>query len=113
MTSLNDNLREVMDALKNAISPDMVFHYRRPLGHPPSYLVWAENGEDDSFNADNLKREQVIGYTADYYTQTEFDPNVDRIQTCLDSFGRPWHLISVSYEDETNLIHYEWGFENG
>ena len=49
--------------------------------------------------------------TIDLYTRQEFDPAVDQIQEGLNtSEGVGWVLSSVQYEDETNLIHYEWTF---
>ena len=47
----------------------------------------------------------------DYYTPQEYDPAVDNIQAALNSLRIPWRLNSVQYEDETNLIHYEWTWE--
>jgi hypothetical protein len=36
---------------------------------------------------------------------------LDNIQAALNSLRIPWRLNSVQYEDETNLIHYEWTWE--
>ena len=43
-------------------------------------------------------------------TRTEYDPTLDRIQEILNGFDFPfsWRLESVQYEDDTDLIHYEW-----
>jgi hypothetical protein len=73
--------------------------------------VWAETGESDSFNADNGKKEQVIEGTMDFYTETEFDPLFDEIQSVLDEMCCGWVLDSVQYEDSTKLIHYSWNWE--
>jgi hypothetical protein len=73
--------------------------------------VWAETGESDSFNADNGKKEQVIEGTMDFYTETEFDPLFDEIQSVLDEMCCGWVLDSVQYEDSTKLIHYTWNWE--
>ena len=84
------------------------YHYFRPQLDPP-FAVWAEDGEDNSLNADNKKAEQEIHGTTDYYTKTEYDPVVDVIQEYfngLDHFG--WRLLNVNYDDETNTIHFEW-----
>jgi hypothetical protein len=48
--------------------------------------------------------------TIDLFTQNEFDPVVDQIQEGLNELGIGWDLNSTQYEDETNLIHYEWTF---
>lgn len=77
----------------------------------PPYMVWAEQGEDESFHSDNHKTEQVVTGTIDYFTLTEFDEIVDDIQEILDDATLAWSLEAVQYEDETNLIHYTWRWE--
>lgn len=83
------------------------YHYWRPVKNLPC-LMWAEMGEDNSFDADNHKAEQNIIGTCDFYTKTEFDPLIDEIQETLNEMGVEWMLSSVQYEDETKTIHYEW-----
>lgn len=85
------------------------YHYWRPVKTLPC-LMWAESGEENSFDADNHKQEQNIVGTCDFYTQTEFDPLIDDIQEALDDMGVTWSLTSVQYEDDTNTIHYEWSW---
>ena len=75
-----------------------------------NYIVWAEMGEYESFDAENLKAEQQINGSIDYFTQTEFDVVCDNIQAALDAARIGYRLNSVQYEDETALIHYEWFF---
>ena len=86
-----------------------VFHYWRPQLKAP-FCVWAEDGEYDALNADDRKKEQGVSGYVDYYTKVEYDPALDVIQDTLNSFSFPfgWSLYSVQYEDETNLIHYQW-----
>lgn len=110
MKSIQQNLKKVQDALYGVT--ENAFHYRRPKSAPKSsYIVWTEDGEDGSFNAGNSKREQQIHGTIDYYTLMEFDPLADGIQEALSGLdGAGWRLNSIQYEDETNLIHYEWEF---
>lgn len=88
-----------------------VRHYTRQSVFP--YVVWAEDGEDNSFHSNNHKTEQQITGTVDYFTKTEFDPIVDDIQEILDAEGIGWFLSAVQYEDETNLIHYTWRWSLG
>lgn len=104
--TLSDKIKRVRDALIG-IDGINLYHYWRPNMQPP-FLVWSETGETESFNADNAKREQAIEGTADYYTLTEYDANIDAIQTALNTLGGGWVLTSVDYEDETKLIHYSW-----
>lgn len=106
--SLQSKIKQIGTALSNALGSN-VHHYFRPDGECPS-CVWQEAGEDLSFYASNIKQEQTIRGTVDYYTQTEFDANADIIQTALQSIGAAWVLESVQYEAETKMIHYEWSW---
>lgn len=108
MKSLNEILRGVKTALLTVT--DEVYHYRRPPDPKEKYIVWAEDSEAESMDAENRKAEQQIHGTIDYFTRTEFDANVDRIQEALNAAGIGYRINSVQYEDETNLIHYEWEF---
>lgn len=103
--SLQSKMATIQRALVQ-VTPN-TYHYWRASVTPP-YLIWAEDGEDGSFDADNKKREQQIHGTADYFTRTEFDATVDGIQNALANISCGWRLRSVQYEDETGLIHYEW-----
>jgi len=91
-----------------AIVPN-TYHYWRPSKITP-FLIWAEDGEN-GLEADDIKAEQAITGTADYYTKSEFDANVDSIQDCFNNLGLSWRLESVMYEEETGLIHYSWDWE--
>ena len=109
MKSLNNLLKTVYDAL-TAIEDANVYHYEKPAAVKAPYIIWAEQGEDNSFHANNAKQDQIISGTVDLYTLTEFDPLVDSIQEALNGVCA-WSLDSVMYEDETKLIHYSWDFE--
>ena len=101
---LQQKLKQIGEAFAD-ITPNCS-HYYRTDGFPA--VVWAESGEDESFNSDNQKSEQRIIGTVDLFTKTEFDPLCDAVQTTLADLGVTWRLNSVQYEDETNVIHYEW-----
>lgn len=103
-------LMKIADSL-TGIEGLKVYHYWRPRLSAP-FCIWAEDGEGDSLHANNRKAEQVITGTVDYFTKEEFDPIVDSIQSALNSIEVcGWTLNSVQYEDDTNLIHFEWRFE--
>lgn len=108
--SLQNKLERIGTALVDGVG-DNVFHYWRPNMTAP-FCVWAEDGETTSLDADNQKAEQTIGGYVDYYTKTEYDPQLDTVQEVLSGlaavmpFG--WRLESVQYEEDTNLIHYQW-----
>ena len=107
--TLQNKLERIGAALVAGVGSN-VYHYWRP-NIPAPFCVWAEDGETLSFNADNHKKEQAIGGYVDYYTKREFDPMLDTIQDVLNGineFPFSWRLDSVQYEEDTNLIHYQW-----
>lgn len=104
-------MKSLQNTLKKLYEPFLtlnctVTHYRRSTR--PPYLVWTEKGEEESFEANNRKAEQQISGIVDYYTKREFDPIVDDAQEILNGEEVGWRLDSVQYEEETNLIHYQW-----
>lgn len=107
---MQSTLQRLADAL-TSIEGLKVYHYWRPQ-LPAPFCVWQEDGEGNSAWGGNHKFEQVITGTVDYFTRTEFDPIVDSIQNAMNGIEvMGWSLNSVQYEDETNLIHFEWRFE--
>ena len=109
MTStMRNKLIPIRDMLVG-ILPNATFHYFRNV-KKNRYIIWAEDGEENSHHADNRKQIQQVTGTIDLFTKDEFDPVVDQIQSGLDGLGVGWELNSVQYEDETTLIHYEWIF---
>lgn len=107
---MNLKLQKIRDGL-NTIDGLKVYHYWRTRQEPP-YCIWQEDGEGESVWTSNHLAEQVITGTIDYFTLTEYDSNIERIQEVLndiDNLG--WNLSSVQYEEDTNLIHYEWDWQ--
>lgn len=113
MKSMQSRLINFCTAISSIENLDNVFHYEKAEDcEDAPYIVWAEEGEGDSSNADNKKQEQVIVGSLDFYTLTEFDPFVDSIQSVLNGLqGCAWRLSSVQQEDATKLIHYTWNWE--
>lgn len=111
MKSLQTNLKKISEALNTTSANGRVYHYTRPKDPGKSWVVWAEDSEAVSFRADNYKHEQQIHGTIDAFTQKEYDPLLDEIQEALNNLQNvAWALLSVQYEDDTKLIHYEWEF---
>lgn len=106
--SLIKKLEKIKDTL-NTIDAT-VYHYKA-FNQTKDYIVWAESGEADSFHGDNRKTEQVITGTIDFFTKTEYSTIIDDIQNALNNAEISFLLNSVQYEEETNIIHYEWTFE--
>lgn len=89
---------------------DNVSHYEA-MNKTDKYIVWAEDLESTSLNADNKKKIQVIQGTIDYFTKIDGDTVVDEIQEALKAEKVSFYLNSVQYEEETGYIHYEWVWE--
>lgn len=79
-------------------------------GNNDTYCVYAEDTEGDSVEGDNYKLEQALQGTIDLFTKEEFSPFFDAIQEALKNARISFYLNSVQYEDDTQLIHYEWVF---
>lgn len=93
---------------------DKVFHYEAVKQYD-KYIVWAEDSEGESLEADNYKAEQSMQGTIDYFTKEDMDENVDKIQEALIKSRISFYLNSVQYESAddsgSNYIHYEWVWE--
>ena len=105
---LFQKIYKVKDALLKVT--DNVGHYE-VLKKNDQYIVWAEDSEPNSLSANNKKEIQTIGGTIDYYTKTDGDANVSKIQKELTDSGISFYLESVQYEEDTGYIHYEWVWE--
>ena len=108
--TLQQKLERIGAALVAGVGSN-VYHYWRPNMQAP-FCVWGEDREDSSLDADDQKQEQAISGYVDYYTKTEYDPMLDTVQDVLRGIAGDmafcWRLDSVQYEEETNLIHYQW-----
>lgn len=87
-----------------------VYHYWRPQMATP-FIVWAETGEADGLHADNRKGEVLFSVTVDVYTQSEFDPLLDRVFEFFNGREIPFSLDNVDYEEDTKVIHYSFTCE--
>lgn len=91
------------------------YHYTAPSSAKAPYIVWNEDAEDTSFDADNHKARQALSGYVDYFTKTEFDGTFDEIQAFLDGYeGLSWTWEATQYGDPTqgddNLIHHTWSW---
>lgn len=106
---------------KIKIIPEILLEITKNVGHydvihkTDKYIVWAEDSEGSSLEADNYKAEQSIQGTIDYFTKQEYDENVDKIQSALVAHRISFYLNSVQYESPdkgyAGYIHYEWVWE--
>ena len=105
--SLVSKAQKVRDALAN-IEGLKCYHLQKPASVKAPYAVWQEDSEGQSHYSDNVKSEQVLEVTIDYFTKSEYDTMTDSIQNALNGAEVSWTLNSFQYEEETKLLHYEW-----
>lgn len=100
----------IVKTILTSVAGDLVYHYRRPAGLK-RYVIWQEDAEDSSLFANDKREELCLTGTVDLFTQNEFDSLIDNLQEAFDSSSRvSTRIESVTYEDETGLIHYAWTF---
>lgn len=102
-----------LNVIKNALLgvTDKVFHYQADGKACDKYIVWAEDGEGSAFKADNIRQDCSLTGTVKYFTKTEYDENVEKIQKALNTADVSFFLIAVEYNRETKFIEYTWEFE--
>lgn len=106
--TLQDKLKKIKDALVEVTGD--CYHYTRPARHSVPYVVWQEDGAD-YFRADNRVKEYQLTGTIDIFSKQEFDPLFDAVMDAVNAVeNASITLNSVQYEDENNLIHYEYSF---
>lgn len=105
--SLVSKAQKIRDALAS-VEGLKCYHLHKPASVNAPYAVWQEDSEGQSHYSDNVKSEQVLEATIDYYTKSEYDAMTDSIQNALNGAEITWILNSFQYEDETKLLHYEW-----
>ena len=101
-----------LQIIKNALTTvtDQVFHYEK-MGDSERYIVWVEDSEVGSLEADNYKMEQSIQGTVYLFSKKANDPWIEEIQEALKKVRISFYLNSVQYEEETGYIHHEWVWE--
>ena len=97
--------------LKNALLTvtDKVYHYTAPKNCDVPYIVWAEDSRYDLV-ADNVHVEAGIEGTIDLFTRQENDERMPGIEAVLNSLPIGWYLNSTQFEEQTELVHFEWVF---
>ncbi len=101
-------LQQLRDSL---VSTGIPTHHFSADTTNEKYIVWAEEGQAKSGNADNKTIMQIIRGTVEYYTKEEFDPNFDIIQNKLNSIDIAWELEDIQFYPETDYIRYLWTWE--
>lgn len=111
--SIQNRLKDFYEGL--AKLTDNCYHYFAPSNAKVPYIVWNEDSEDESFDADNHKVRQAVAGFVEYYTPAEFDAMFDTIQDFLNGFeGLSWTWEATQYgdpqNDDDNLIHHTWSW---
>jgi len=101
------DIRAVAKAF-SAVKGAPVHHYWRPVKSAP-WVVW-EEANMPTFDADNGVRETALAGYVHLFTATDGDPLADAVTGAMDAAGMTWRLENVQYEDDTKLIHIEWGW---
>ena len=105
---LATKLKILRDALVGISDKVTVSHYWRANLKAP-FIIWQEDGEDNSLTANNRKVEQGIYGVVDFYTKKEYDPVFDAIQKALNDLEDfTFRYEATEREDETGLIHHSW-----
>ncbi|WP_041274641.1 hypothetical protein [Desulforamulus reducens] len=97
------NLRDLL----LTVTPN-VYHYHAHKKHD-SYIVWSEYGTQ-GLNADSEIQEISWRVQVDFFTKTEFDPNVEKISSLLDREDISFSYL-VDYEQDTGYVHHIWDCE--
>lgn len=103
-------LTDVRDLLVG-VDPDVEAYHYVAKEEKGNYIVWAEESDGSSGHADNKRTTKVMEGTIDYFTKTEYDPIVDKIEKALNDADMGYKLSSIQHEDDTGYIHYEWEWE--
>lgn len=105
---LQTKLKILRDALVGISDKVTVCHYWRANLKAP-FIIWQEDGEAESLNANNRKAEQGIYGVVEFYTKKEYDPIFDSIQSVLNNLEDfSFRYDGTVFEDETGLIHHSW-----
>lgn len=84
-----------------------VFHHFSPPGAGIPRIVWAEYYRED-LRADNIHVETSWEISVNVYTKSETEALIGSLEAMLNQNELNWRLDSVTYEDDTALLHYEY-----
>lgn len=99
------SLLDLRDALLDVM--DDVYHFQAPADKPERYIVWGEDGGDDTIAADDRNETIALRGRLYYYTAKEFDPVFDEICDALSEVGAAWSIGQIGYDDTNNRFAYE------
>lgn len=99
----------MLNGLRAALAAltDRCYHFTARPNTAPPYLVWSEDGDND-LSSDDVHACRAYQCSIDLYTRAENDPLMAKVPQALETLGASYYLNSVQFEEETELIHYEW-----
>ena len=75
------------------------------------YIVYGVDGENHLFASDRRAELCDAGYV-DLFTKDGNDPLIKSVPEALELAGVAFYLNSIQFEEQTDLLHYEWRWES-
>lgn len=76
------------------------------------YMVITLDGEGDTVYANDKMEHQAPRGTIDLYSKSNDRSKMLAVQNVLNNFeGCAWYLNTIMYEDDTQLLHWEFAFD--
>lgn len=98
-------IAELATALNGTAYPFRHFAWRKaPVG---DYGTYQENFGNENI-ADNGVTQQTLDVSVHLYTKDDTSVPRVTIQDVFDDLALPYHLESVTYENDTGFVHLEW-----
>lgn len=101
---------DVRDALLSTKIPD-VYHFKAPEQRPNKFIIWAETSVNFELDADDEPQMARPRGQIYYYTDTEYDSNVNDIIGALIDYGIGVTITNVGWDDMLRLIVYQIDWE--
>ena len=89
---------------------DDVYHTYRPEGSPERYIIWQEEGEENTHHSNDRKSEFKMNFSIELYTKDEYDRLIDAVYTALDqkADGFPYDGITPDLEQKDPYFHHSF-----
>lgn len=104
---MNETIKNILLSISKS-----VYLFTAKSNAKTPYLVYGVDG-DNSLHAGNSRVETVDSGYIDLFTKKSDDPLIKDIPAALDAAEVSFYLNSVQFENETNILHYEWRWECG
>lgn len=102
-------LTDLRDALVGVVPK--TYHFIAPQQVSPPYIVWGETAVTPAVEADDMPSELRISGEVWYYTEEEYDANLDEICLALSDADVSWKITTVGRDTRTGDIVYGFTWE--